>query len=65
MAVPDPLDGLRPDRIGHKQGRQQHGEGDKDRLDPQQFGPQDFAGQRVREISRYRRLLLAVLFSPP
>ena len=33
-------------------------------LDPQQFGPQDFARQRALEISRHRRLLFAVIASP-
>jgi len=64
MTVPDPLDGLRPDRIGHQQGYQQHGEGAKDRLHPEQFGSQDFAGQSLREIGRYRGRALTVLFAP-
>ena len=65
MTVPDPLDRLWPDRIGDEQGRQQHGEGDKDRLDPQQLGAQDLARQRVREIGRHRRLPLIVIALPP
>ena len=40
MAMPDPLDAVRRDRIGHGQDRQQQREGHKYHLDPQQFGRQ-------------------------
>jgi hypothetical protein len=64
MAMPDPLDAVRRDGVDHGQDRQQQREGDKYHLDPQQFGQQDFTGQRPREIGRHRRPRLAFIAPP-
>src|SRR6266849_6964192 len=64
MAMPDPLDAVRRDRVDRGQDREQQREGDKYHLDPQQFGQQDFAGQRPLEIGRHRRPRLAFIAPP-